>query len=166
MQCRLDAALLRARMRLIVNLQHVLHRELRVALRGRQALVAEQLLNGAQVGAFFQHVRTESVAQRVRMNVRRKPFGDGNFLDDAADAARGEPAAAPVDEQARSCACGCSPEVSGAREDRLPARLSPNRRTEHSVLFFPCRESESPRHSGRMSSRLIPVSSELRMPHP
>ena len=78
-------------MRLVVHLEHVLHRQLRVALRSSEAFVAEQFLNGAQVGAFFQHVRAESVAQSVRMHVRRKAFGDRNFLDDAADAARGEP---------------------------------------------------------------------------
>ena len=86
-------------MRLIVHLQHVFHRQLRVALRGRETFVAEQFLNGAQVGAFFQHVRAEGMAQGVRMHVGRKAFGDGNFLDDAADAARREPATAPVDQQ-------------------------------------------------------------------
>src|SRR5208283_5816393 len=30
-----------------------------------------------------------------------KAFGNGNFLDDAADAARGQPPTAPVDEQSR-----------------------------------------------------------------
>src|SRR5271170_2801832 len=91
--------LLRPRMRLIVNLQHMFHRQLRVTLRGSEPLVAEQLLNGAQIGAFLEHVRTESMAQRVRVDVRRKAFGDGNLLDDAADAAGGEPATTPVDEQ-------------------------------------------------------------------
>src|SRR5580700_9115536 len=39
------------------------------------------------------------MAQRVRMYVWGKALGDGNFLDDAADAARGEPPSTPVDEQ-------------------------------------------------------------------
>src|ERR1700752_3164227 len=39
--------LFRARMGLIVHLQYVLHRKLRVALRGGQAFVAEQFLNRA-----------------------------------------------------------------------------------------------------------------------
>jgi hypothetical protein len=95
-------------MRLVVDLQHMLHRKLRVALRGGQALVAEQLLNGAQVGAFFQHVRAESMAQRVRMHVRRKSLRDRNLLDDAAHTARGEPPAAPVDEQSRFISSACS----------------------------------------------------------
>ncbi len=88
-------------MSLIVNLQHMLHRKLRVALRGRKPLMAEQFLDGAQVRAFFQHVRSESVAQRVRMHIRRESFRHGDFLDDASDASRGEASAAPVDQQCR-----------------------------------------------------------------
>ena len=39
-------------MRLVVNLQHMFHRQLRVALRS--SALAEQFLNiGAQVGAFL-----------------------------------------------------------------------------------------------------------------
>src|ERR1700692_3569955 len=53
--------LLRTGMRLIVNLKNVLHGKLRIALRCGQTLVAEQFLNCAQVGAFFQHVRAEGV---------------------------------------------------------------------------------------------------------
>ena len=86
-------------MRLVVDLQHMFHRQLRVALRSSETFVAEQFLNGAQVGAFLQHVRAEGMTQCVRMHVRGKTFGDGNLLDDAADAARGEPPAAPVNEQ-------------------------------------------------------------------
>ena len=89
-------------MRLIVDLQHVLHGELRVALGGREALVAEEFLNGAQVCAFFQHVRAEGVAQSVRMHIGRKAFGDGDFFDDPADTSRGEASAALVDEQGGS----------------------------------------------------------------
>src|SRR6266851_4046758 len=84
---------------LVVNLQHMLHRKLRVTLRSGEAFVAEQLLDRAQVGAFFQHVRAEGMAKRVRVYVRGKSFGDGNLLDDAPDAARGETSPAPVDEQ-------------------------------------------------------------------
>ena len=43
-------------MRLVVNVYPVLDRELRVALCGRQALMAEQVLDGAQVRSLFQHV--------------------------------------------------------------------------------------------------------------
>ena len=86
-------------MRLIVNVHHVLDRELRVALRGRQALVAEQFLDGAQVRSLFQHVRAEGVTQRMRMNFGRQSLGNRDALDDASYAARRKPSAALVDEQ-------------------------------------------------------------------
>jgi hypothetical protein len=59
-----------ARMRLVVNLQHVLHRQLRVALRSGKTFVTEHLLNRPQVRALLEHVRAESVPQGVRMHVR------------------------------------------------------------------------------------------------
>jgi hypothetical protein len=77
-------------MGLIVDALHLAGGELGVALRGGEALVAEHLLDGAQVGAFLQHVRAEGVAQRVRMHVGREAAGDSDLLDDAADAACGE----------------------------------------------------------------------------
>ena len=87
------------RMRLVVHLHHMLHRELRVALRGREPLVAQHFLDGAQVGAFLQHVRAKSVPQGMRMNVGRQSARHRNLLHDAPDAARGQPRAAQVDEQ-------------------------------------------------------------------
>ena len=66
-----DAGLLGARVGLIVDLQHMLHGQLGVALRCGEAFMAQQFLNGTQVCSFFQHVGAESVAQSVRMNVWR-----------------------------------------------------------------------------------------------
>ncbi len=51
----------RVRMRFVVHVHHVLHGQLRVALCGREPLVAEHLLNRAQVSAFLQHVRTKGM---------------------------------------------------------------------------------------------------------
>src|SRR6185437_7379417 len=93
--------LLGSGMSLIVDLQHVLDGQLSVALGRRKALVAEHLLNRAQVSAFLQHVSSERVPQRVRMNVWRQTLGNCDFLDDPAHAAGGEPPAAPVDQQGR-----------------------------------------------------------------
>jgi|HubBroStandDraft_4_1064222.scaffolds.fasta_scaffold18354_3 hypothetical protein len=62
--------LLRAGMRLVVDLQHMFHRQLGIALRSGEAFVPEQFLNSPEVGAFLQHVRTESMAQCVRVDVR------------------------------------------------------------------------------------------------
>ena len=72
---------------------------MRVTLGGRQPLVAEQLLNGAQVGTLFQHVCAECVPQSVRVYVGRKTLGDGDAFNDAPHAARRQPAAALVHEQ-------------------------------------------------------------------
>jgi hypothetical protein len=88
-------------MGLIVHMEHVFDGELGVALRGGEALVAEHLLDGAQVSTFLEHVGAEGVAQGVGMDIGGKSFGDGNLLDDAAHAAGGEAASALVDEQSR-----------------------------------------------------------------
>ncbi len=53
--------------------------------------MAEQLLNGAEVGAFFKQMSAKGMTQRVRMNVRGKPAKDSDAFDDASDAAGGEP---------------------------------------------------------------------------
>ena len=82
---------------LIVDIHHVLNRKLRVALRGRQALVPEQFLDGAQVRSLFQHVGTEGVTQSMRMNLGRQSLGNRDSLDDASNAARGEASAALID---------------------------------------------------------------------
>ena len=58
-------------MRLIVDVHYVLDRQLGVALCGRQALVTEQFLDGAQVRSFFEHVGAEGVTQSMRMNFWR-----------------------------------------------------------------------------------------------
>ena len=89
------------RMGLIVDMYHLLDRKLSVALRGRKALVAEHLLNRAQVRALFQHVSSERMPQGVWMHIRRQAFGHRDLLDDPAHAAGGEPAAAKVDQQGR-----------------------------------------------------------------
>src|ERR1019366_4143286 len=90
---------LRARMRLVVNVHHVLDRELRVALRRRQPLMPKQFLDGAQVRSLFQHVRAESVTQSMRMTLWRQSLGNRDALDDASHAARRKPSAALVDKQ-------------------------------------------------------------------
>lgn len=61
---------LRPRMRLVIHRQHMLHRKLRVALGRSQPLVPEQFLDRPQVCTFLQHVRAESVSQRMWMHIR------------------------------------------------------------------------------------------------
>ena len=63
-------ALLCPRMGLVVNLENVFDRKLSVTLGGRKTLVAEHLLNRAQIGSFLQHVGSEGVAEGVRVDIR------------------------------------------------------------------------------------------------
>ena len=59
--------------------------------------MAEQFLNGAEIGSLFEHVRAKGVAQCVGMNIGGKAFGYSNALDDAANAACGKASAAAVE---------------------------------------------------------------------
>ena len=81
----------RAGMGAVIDLGQLRGGELGVALGCGKALVAQQFLYGAQVGALFKQMRTEGVAQRVRMHVRGQAAKNGDALDDAAHAAGGEP---------------------------------------------------------------------------
>lgn len=83
----------------VINLDQMFHGELGVTLRGREAFVAEHLLNGPQVCAFFEQMRAERMAKRVRVNVGRESLGDCDLFDDAANAARGKAPAAPIDQE-------------------------------------------------------------------
>jgi len=81
---------MRAGMGAVVDYRQLRGGELGVALGGGEALVAQQFLNRAEVGTFFQQMCPEGVAQRVRMDVGREAAQDGDALDDAGDTARGE----------------------------------------------------------------------------
>ena len=56
------------RVRLVVHRDEVGESDLRVLLGGGQARVAQQFLDGAEVGAIGQQVRGVGVAEAVRMN--------------------------------------------------------------------------------------------------
>src|ERR1700732_1560314 len=56
----------RARMKCAMHFAQVALREMRVNLRGRDVAVTEHLLHGAQVGAAFEQMRREAMAQRMR----------------------------------------------------------------------------------------------------
>ena len=66
---------LRLRVRLVVHGHQVGQRDLRVFLRGGKARVAQQFLDGAQVGAGRQQVRRIGVAEAVRMQRRDRCSG-------------------------------------------------------------------------------------------
>src|ERR1035438_470015 len=81
----------RPRMRAIVDNRQLRRSQLCIPLRGREPLMAQQLLNGAQVSALFQQVCTKGMAQCVRMHLGGKAAQNRDPLDDAANAARGQP---------------------------------------------------------------------------
>src|SRR5207253_11421291 len=61
----------RPRMGLVVHLLQPFHRRMSIHLRGAERGVAQQLLNGPQIGAGVEQMRRERVAQRVHMQVSR-----------------------------------------------------------------------------------------------
>ena len=61
--------------------------------------MSQQFLYGPQIGAFREHVRSKRVAQSVRMHVWRQAFGHGNLLHNPSHTARGQRAAALVDQK-------------------------------------------------------------------
>ncbi len=68
---------LAAGMVLAVDALEVLHRDVRVDLRGGDVGVAEQALDTAQVGAVLDHVSGATVAQHVRTGFVRAAFDVG-----------------------------------------------------------------------------------------
>src|SRR5580700_1925534 len=83
---------------LVVDFHQLADGSVRVFLCGGKRLVAEKLLNRAEVGAIGEKMSGKGVAQRVRMEVPVH-VGDANvLLDNAADRALGEAAAGIVQE--------------------------------------------------------------------
>src|SRR6266403_1233621 len=79
------------RVRFIVDVHELADRSVRVFLRCRERLVAEEFLNGAKVGAVGKEMRSKCVAHRVRVKI---PI----HVDEAADGTLREAAAGVVEE--------------------------------------------------------------------
>src|SRR3990167_8359574 len=79
-----------ARVGFVVDLHQLTDGDGGVLLRGRERAVAEQLLDGAQIGAFAQEVRGEGVAQGVRVQVPVGVEEAGVLLDQVAHPASGD----------------------------------------------------------------------------
>ncbi len=88
-----------ARMRLVVDRHHLIDADLGVLLRGREGGVAEEFLDGAQVGAAIEQVGGEGVAQGVRGDVLEDAGLQQPRFEVALDAARRQPAAAMIDKE-------------------------------------------------------------------
>src|SRR5919107_180118 len=84
--------------RLVVDLDEFLHRDVRVNLRGGEARVAEEFLDVAEVGAAVEEVRGEGVAQGVRADVVDARADFDVLVHHAADRARGDARALVVEE--------------------------------------------------------------------
>lgn len=65
-------------MRLVVDAHKMIKGDVRVALGGGKAGMAEQFLHGAHIRAVLQHVRGEGVTQGVRRQMLRQ---SGAFAD-------------------------------------------------------------------------------------
>lgn len=85
---------------MVVDLAEAAAGDVGVDLGGGEAGVAEEFLDGAEVGAVFQQVGGEGVAEGVGADVVLGAGSEDVAVDDAADAAGGERAAAVVEVEA------------------------------------------------------------------
>lgn len=85
-------------MGLVVNVHQLADGSVCVFLRGGEGLVAEEFLDGAEVGAVGEKMRGEGVAEGVGMKVPVDVDEANVFFDDAADGARREAAAGVIEE--------------------------------------------------------------------
>src|SRR5712692_11046616 len=76
----------RSRVRTVVGPHQVVEVHVSVPLGGRQARMAEQLLDGAQVRSLIQEMGGEAVAERVRARGNRRAGECDIALDEASDA--------------------------------------------------------------------------------
>src|SRR5690349_19824712 len=83
-------------MRLVVNVHELAYGGVCVFLRGGERPVAEQFLDGAQIGAVGQQVRGESVAAGMGVQVPINVHEANILFDDAADGALGEASAGVI----------------------------------------------------------------------
>lgn len=83
-------------MRFVVDVHQLANGSVRVFLRGGKGLVAEELLNGAKIGAVGEKMCGEGVAQGVRVQVPVDVDEANVFFDDPADGALREAVAGVV----------------------------------------------------------------------
>ena len=80
--------------------------DVRVDLRRHEALVAQEFLHAADVGAAVQEVRREAVPERVGRGATIETRGSQILFEHPADAAGGEAAAEAIDEERLSMGLG------------------------------------------------------------
>ena len=138
--------------------------DVRVLLRRRQAGVAEQLLDGAQVGAGAEQVGGEAVAQRVRADLAGDAAGQRVGVDEARHRAHRQPAAAPVQEHRAGRRAAARAQLGDGARDRRRAPPAPSRRSARCAPCRPCRARAPRRARRRCRSQSSPTSSLTRRP--
>ena len=86
-------------MTLSVHLFDLPRSQVGVDLRGREIFVPEHFLHAPQVGPIVQHVRGETVSQRVRRDVLRQPRFDQVLAQLATNRSIRQPFPGPIDEE-------------------------------------------------------------------
>src|SRR5262245_38023437 len=113
------------RVGLVVRLHETAEVDVGVALRRREARVAEELLDGAQVRARAEEMRRERVTERVRRRLRHAAARHDVSLHQARDAPAGQAAAAHVPEDGpvrrRLTGLGARAAIRRERAQRRPA---------------------------------------------
>src|SRR5271166_4121831 len=79
-----------------INLFQMIHADMSIALRRRQARMAEHLLYRPQIGSISEHMRCERMTQPMRRNAGADARRLYSALQDHLDAARGQPSAAKI----------------------------------------------------------------------
>src|SRR5258708_24168135 len=97
-QCMSYCARLRVRVCFVVDVHQLANRCVRIFLRSGKRLVAEEFLNGAEVGTVGKQVRGEGVAHRVRMQIPMHVCQANVFFYDATNGALRKAAASVVEE--------------------------------------------------------------------
>src|SRR5882757_8234025 len=79
-----------------INLFQMIHADMSIALRRRQARMTEHLLYRSQVGSIAKHMRRERMAQPVRRDAGSESGRLDSLFQNHLDATRGQPAAAKI----------------------------------------------------------------------
>jgi hypothetical protein len=133
---------------LVVGIDQALSGDVGVNLGGRQAPVAEEILDTPEIGPTVEEVGGETVPERVRARGWVQPLGFEITLENPANAPGGQSTAALVEEQGWLCGLAWPAE-------RPPAGDPLHR---HRTRTMP--------DSSSRSSRLSPTSSLTRSPPP
>src|SRR2546425_8717759 len=112
------------RVRAVIGVHEPAEVDVRVALRGGETRMAEQLLDGAQIGARAEEMGREGVTERVRRRLGGRAAREHVALHEARHAARGQPPAACVQEDRaardRETRLGRPGAVAGEGAERRP----------------------------------------------